>query len=576
MRRTFIILTALLLLAACNRSPRVHQIRNLGDTPYQEDSIRMTYARNPQRALALLDSAILLGNIDPYRALLTRATIYSRSPEESRLKEAQGLCEQLLQHDSVVGVPQRRSAVLDLLVYTSNMQDDNEAYIRWATQKADLCREMGDEVECLRTEAEIGAAMAALGQWEAAHRKLDDAIRQLDVPGSINRMDALSIAAKRKMYVLKQEGRPEESAPVARRVLARLDHYQKHPETYAEDSYRLSWSKRPADRERYLDFTRGQAYANLAVSYAPRRRDSALFYFQKLSQTRYGQSLGAKKMIVPAQMELGMYKEAMATYAQVEKQMGTDTLHSDYALLLRDRALAAKALGRPEEAYNYMQRYAALTKELADKLQASEAHEYAARYHAQEQELAIEKEQSKSRIMGMELGLAVLLLVLAAAVLLMVLHQKRILDRKNRVLAAQIADSLKYKELFQAPGPVAVGSVEQMSDEQLFEQLRLAIKQGRLFLDPAFDRQKLTELFHLSNRQVGAAFSQGSEFSSLSDFIRDCRLEYSCRLLTEHPELSIKEVAVKSGFQYASTYSTDFKNKYTMTPSEYRELQGGE
>lgn len=204
MRRTFIILTALLLLAACNRSPKVHQIRNLGDTPYQEDSIRMTYARNPQRALALLDSAILLGNIDPYRALLTRATIYSRSPEEPRLKEAQGLCEQLLQHDSVVGVPQRRSAVLDLLVYTSNMQDDNEAYIRWATQKADLCREMGDEVECLRTEAEIGAAMAALGQREAAHRKLDDAIRQLDVPGSINRMDALSIAAKRKMYVLKQ------------------------------------------------------------------------------------------------------------------------------------------------------------------------------------------------------------------------------------------------------------------------------------------------------------------------------------------------------------------------------------
>ena len=73
---------------------------------------------------------------------------------------------------------------------------------------------------------------------------------------------------------------------------------------------------------------------------------------------------------------------------------------------------------------------------------------------------------------------------------------------------------------------------------------------------------------------MGAAFSQGSEFSSLSDFIRDCRLEYSCHLLTEHPELSIKEVAAQSGFQYASTYSTDFKNKYTMTPSEYRELQG--
>ena len=162
MKKQTIILAGLLLLAACNRTPRVHQIKNLGGTPYQEDTIRMTYARNPERALALLDSAILLGNIDPYHALLARATIYSRSPESRRLDQAETLCRSLLQHDSVVGVPQRQSAVLDLLIYTSNMKDDNEAYIRWASQKAELCREMGDEVEALRTRAEIGAAMAAL------------------------------------------------------------------------------------------------------------------------------------------------------------------------------------------------------------------------------------------------------------------------------------------------------------------------------------------------------------------------------------------------------------------------------
>lgn len=471
MKKQIILLAGLLFLAACNRTPRVHQIKNLGDTPYQEDTIRMTYARNPERALALLDSAILLGNIDPYHALLARATIYSRSPENRRLDQAETLCRSLLQHDSVVGVPQRQSAVLDLLIYTSNMKDDNEAYIRWASQKAELCREMGDEVEALRTRAEIGAAMAALGQRDEALALLDGVIRELDKPGSINRMDALSIAAKRKIYVLKQEGRQEEAAPVARRVLARLDHYQKHPGAYAEDSYRLSWSKRPADRERYLDFTRGQAYANLAVAYAPRRRDSALFYLQKLSQTHYGQSLGARKLIVPAQMELGMYKEALATYAQVEKQMGADTLHSDYALLLRDRAIAAKALGRPEEAYGYMQRYAALTRELSDNLQACEAQEYAARYRAKEQELAIRSAQDKSRVRGIILLLIALLLIVDLAATVLFLWQKRELERKNCALAAQIADTLKYKEQLQLP--------EEPTD--LFEQLRLAIKRDRLF-----------------------------------------------------------------------------------------------
>ena len=81
------------------------------------------------------------------------------------------------------------------------------------------------------------------------------------------------------------------------------------------------------------------------------------------------------------------------------------------------------------------------------------------------------------------------------------------------------------------------------------------------------------DIFQLSKRRVGAAFAQGSEFNSLADFIRDCRLEYSCNLLVTRPDLSIKEVAAKSGFNYASTYSADFKNRYTMTPSNYRELK---
>ncbi len=561
----------LALVAGCGKSPRVHQIKNLGSTPYQEDTIRMTYARNPERALILLDSAILLGNIDPYHTLLTRATIYSRSQEELQLKEAQVLCEQLLQHDSVVGIPQRQSAVLDLLVNTSRMQSDDEAYIRWATQKADVCREMGDEVEVLRTRAEIAVAMATLGQVDEGLDMLDDIIGQLDRPGSINRMDALTIAVKRKIYILNDQGRPQEVIPLPRRVLRRLDHYERHSADYAEDSYRLSWSKRPADRARYLDFTRGQAYAFLANAYAPFQKDSALYFLNLLGSTNYAKTMGARKMIVPAQMALGQYKDALATYDIIEKQMGADTLNTDYAVVLRDRGIAANALGHPAEAYDYMHRYARLTRDLADKLQESEAHDYAARYRAKEQELEIERARNESRVRGMMLSFALFLLVVAAAVAALLLHQKQIVEHKNRVLAGQIAETLKYKEMYEASEPEYAGG--KPSDEELFRDLQLLIKRDRLFLDPDFDRQKLIDVSHLPAHRVGAAFSQGSAFSSLPDFIRDCRLEYSCHLLTEHPELSIKEVAAKSGFQYASTYSTDFKNKYAMTPSRYRELQ---
>ena len=77
--------------------------------------------------------------------------------------------------------------------------------------------------------------------------------------------------------------------------------------------------------------------------------------------------------------------------------MGADTLNSEYAVILRDRGVAAKALGRPDQAYDYMHRYALLTRELSDRLQAGEAQDYAARYRAKEQELEIERAQSDSR-----------------------------------------------------------------------------------------------------------------------------------------------------------------------------------
>ena len=156
---------------------------------------------------------------------------------------------------------------------------------------------------------------------------------------------------------------------------------------------------------------------------------------------------------------------------------------------------------------------------------------------------------------------------------------------------------MKYESLTPGPSPMGEGSdysqgqktqqvkpvapavesdllsLDDISDDELFRRLRHAIKREHLYLDPSLDRQKIMDIFQLSKRRVGAAFAQGSEFASLADFIRDCRLEYSCNLLVTRPDLSIKEVAAKSGFNYASTYSSDFKNRYTMTPSNYRELK---
>ena len=608
-----IIYAALLTLAGCGDGKSVRQLPHLGDTPYQQDTILVTYATNPERAQTLLDSALLLGNISEYRAQCIRARIYSKSLVEQRQDSAILICKELLGHDSVRNDAAEQENILDLLIATSRAKPDYEEYMHWAAQKAEVCHKQGQETERWRSEADVGYVMTHLGKENEGLAKLDEAISRLDAPGSIDRMDAFIVACKRKINALNELHRYDEIIALGQRILDRLNHYEQHAKDYAEDSYRLSWSDHPNDRDRYLDFSRAQAWGFMAQAYAMisekgkvkseklAAAQKAREHLARFDNSNYGKTFGARRMIAPAQMALGMYDEALTTYAEIARRMAADTLNDDYAVILRSRAIAAHARNHYAEAYDYQTRYADLSKVLSDSLMKGKAHEYAARYHDQEQKLEIAQVNAQSQRKTIIIWAAVIIILLVSIFATWLLRQWRVIRRKNLVLVEQIGEAIEYKEKYESltPGPSPMGegsdysygqktqqvtpvapaiesdllSLDDISDDELFRRLRHAIKHEHLYLDPSLDRQKIMDFFQLSRHRVGAAFAQGSEFASLADFIRDCRLEYSCNLLVTRPDLSIKEVAAKSGFNYASTYSADFKNRYTMTPSNYRELK---
>ena len=192
----------MLTLAGCGRNSTVRQLPHLGDTPYQQDSILVAYATNPERALMLLDSAWSLGNVSDYRAQFIRAKIYSKSLAEQRLDSAISICKALLSHDSVRNEPAEQENILDMLIAASRIRRDNEQYLQWATQKAELCRQQGQKTERWRTEADIGLLMTFLGQVDEGLAKLDEAISQLDAPGSIDMFNEIDAAIRgEQLYV---------------------------------------------------------------------------------------------------------------------------------------------------------------------------------------------------------------------------------------------------------------------------------------------------------------------------------------------------------------------------------------
>ena len=69
------------------------------------------------------------------------------------------------------------------------------------------------------------------------------------------------------------------------------------------------------------------------------------------------------------------------------------------------------------------------------------------------------------------------------------------------------------------------------------------------------------------------AYAKGSPYKSLIAFLNDCRLPHAAKLLAERPDLSIADVARESGFPSADTFSRNFRQKYALTPSQFREQQ---
>ena len=570
-----LLLVLILVFASCGRNNSARHIPNLGDTPYQVDSVLVAYGYHPNRALVMLDSALLLGNINEYRAKFIRAKIYSKSLLKQRQDSAILICEQLLQHDSVIHAPQERENILDLLMITSRTKVDFEGYVKWATQKAEICRQQGEETEQWRTEAEIGMVMAHLGQPEEGMEKIDEAIRQLDEPGSIDRMDAFIIAVKRKITVLNDQGRYAEVIPLAQRILDRLEHYEQHASAYAEDSYRLSWSDSPADRDRYIDFSRAQANGFLAGAYAMTgdaahaRECLACF-----DQSGYGHSLGGRRMIIPAQMALGMYDEAMATSDEVVYRMGRDTINDDYAVILRDRAVVARAKGHVDEAYNLMNRHANLVKVLSDSLHASEAHDYAARYHAQEQELKIQEAQTASRIKSIIIGVIFLLFVIAGAFSFYYRHQRLVINEKNRALVRMINGTpfvAPVDEIEGAEDTDEVSDSEESEDTSaLFETIDTTIRTEHLYANVSLQRQDVCTRFCITRHTLNNLLAQHVGSSSFPQYINNIRMEEALPLLRDNASMTIAAIATAVGFTPAN-FREQFKRQYGITPQEYRQ-----
>ena len=622
MKNTFIIVCVLALLVHIGCSGNgIHSDESISkktvasqpsDTLYTEEAAMQIYATQPERALQIIDSAELLGNLTDVYADYLRAMVYSRTIESIHFDSAILIAERLMQKEEVLADSDLKENVLEVLLNACRMKQDNALALYWATQLGDSYHKRGKETEALRIDAETGTFLVNVGQGEEGMAKIDKVIHQLNslsVPKSFNNLDASIIALKRKNESCLAMELYNEMIPTAQRMLDLLNDYEQHPGDFHDGS-----SREPPDEKRpqYIDFYRGKAYCYMAMAYASlHENDEAERYVALYEQTFANQGLTGRLMIAPTLGKLGEYERMLAIYDEVEQQWGNDTLNEYYAEILKARADAAMTKNQLTDAYNYLHRYIELKKQLHQKLMQSKAYRYAARFQYQKQQREIERQREATRraelsrrIIGF-IGLFIFLCALYAV------WQWRKTQRRNYILAQQITEAVKYKEMYselkrQMETPTSFdgssgfaahqqgeenlksstqgedSSVEatetqplatnpaELSDADLFEYLRDLIEREQMFLDPSFERQTLIDRTGLSKERIGAAFAQASDYERLTTLVRELRLNHAVHLLNEQPELNIEQVCMASGFANTVSFNRSFKAKFGMTPSEFR------
>ena len=464
------------------------------------------YGYQPERALQIIDSALIVGNIDEVQAEQCRARIYGMTlmheqmdsllggPANVRLDSAQAIALRLLNNDYIKTNLTRLRDVYDILAYTERMQNDTLGWLHMSRQLVDVCHQIGPEAEtdALRTEAEIGAALHAMGYEEEGMAKMDSVLALLSDKRTFSELDAYIVASRRKIVMLASHDRYAETLPLARRIIERLDDYEAHPEEYHDGSHREP--KTDQKRADYIRFYRNQAQNYITAAYA----------------------------------SLGEHGNMLTAFRQIE-------------IGVRDAT-----------AREHIARYNALQQQM----------------EAERQREATRRAES-SRMVIFIISLMILLFAIYVyGQWRKTKKQNRILAQQITE-AVEYKDKYRELKPT-SNSKLQTSNCSELSDAELSAYLHDLIENEKLYLNSMFERQTLIDITGLSKERIGAAFSQGSEYERLTTLVRELRLSHAVRLMNEHPEMSLEQVCTASGFSNTVSFYRSFKTKFGMTPSEFR------
>lgn len=344
-------------------------------------------------------------------------------------------------------------------------------------------------------------------------------------------------------------------------------------------------------------------YANRAVFlYRLGRKAEAKQNYEKF-MTTIKESQSYNYLIIPYLFDLQKYDEIIRINGERERFLKEEGDTVTYAMTTIKRSLARSYEGKGDfrRAAAYFEQLGILRDSIKNREQCSAALELAAVYETAEKEALVQQQASQLRERNILLVSAAGIVMLLCTGLGIVVRHNLIVRRKNRAMARSISEEMDYKKQLQESrntinelrkqmeeaaevkngaipndtetddddASTLSGSWELAENRMIFERMEVILGQKLPYLDRNFNRMDLAALAGVGRNRLNDIILQCKNMSAAL-YINNLRLEYAAQLIKEHPEYIISRIAENCGLPNISTFHRLFRDRYGMTPMEYK------
>ena len=593
-------MVAFFLLSACHTG---HSDPAMGgrDSVYTAEYIQKISFEEPERALALLDTAEERRLFSPFETNMLRCLVNHNGL--SRYRTALFYARKAYADPEARKHPDRLLLLLSYMAEDSHTNGDYAASVRYCTEGLELAKKQGNKTYEADFHVTWAKTLMLMAQHGEAFRHFDIGIGILEEEArkdaSYHAWDELFYSVGLKLSALYEIDRNEEAYdmfPQMEEALKGLEASGDAPDGLAE--------LRQAE---LLAMT-------CPVAYATGRKAEGDRMYRLLEANPIASTPDGEYIRIPGLVAAGRFDEALHYVYREKKllQANTDTVNWDYINPhLQSELEAWQGKGNVREVARVQAAMLALTDTLRQRERTEDALEWSEIYESEEKDARIKEEQQENRTAWTVAGFVGMLLVISGGFIVAIARKKREISLKNDTLTASLNEMTGFRKAFfrkqeevitlqeqvkqlssrllmeekketeteteaadSDTEPMAVADAQPehdnaANDRWLFDRIQYEIEKRELFLLKDFDKEAFAKEMNISPRKLGRLFTVFAK-KPLSDYLHDLRLSYALTLLHDHPNWTIDAVAEKCGLSLR-TFHRLFTKKFSITPQAYRE-----